>query len=128
MEACCYNISPAKKTLETLNERFIGWLDTLPVIEIVEGEKELRLCYKAIGYTHDEIARDSQVLSVKSFQRIIGKTADLLELLPSKLPTLKGFNAPLLIEHLRAAREETPKTLSELVEIYNRQAKEVKQT
>ena len=117
MEACCKNVSPAKKTLEKMNQNFEAWLDELPYYELTEKNTELRMCYRAIKYTHDEVSRDSQVISVKTFQQVIAKASQLVEDVP-ELSRLNGFNSKKLANDLKLARSEAPENLDSLIELY----------
>ena len=110
-------MSPAKKTLEKMNQNFEAWLDELPYYELTEKNTELRMCYRAIKYTHDEVSRDSQVISVKTFQQVIAKASQLVEDVP-ELSRLNGFNSKKLANDLKLARSEAPENLDSLIELY----------
>ena len=118
IEACCKNTSPPKKTLEKMHSNFDSWLSKLPQYEITEKGTELRISYNAISYTYDEVRRDSAELSVKTFGQVLGKAIQLLESAPEEIGDMKGFDALSLSNDLKSLKEEIPKNLDGLVELY----------
>ena len=120
IELCCDNVSPAKKTLESNNERFKEFLTTLPYYEITEKGTELRICYRAVKIYHDEVNRDSQVLSLKLFSMILGKAIALIEPANEKVKGLGGFRAKDLASDINMVKSEAPKSLLEIAELYSK--------
>lgn len=121
IELCCKNVSPPRKTLESNHERFEEFLGTLPRYETSEKGTELRISYRAIKYTHDEIDRDSQVIALKEFGKVLRKAVILIEPADLKLKSLGGFNSEQLAKDISEALSECPSTLLELTELYAEQ-------
>ena len=118
VEACCANTSPPKKTLERTHENFEGWLSELPYYEVIEKGSELRICYRAVRYSHDEVQRDSQVLALKTFQVMLRKAAQLVEFTPNLGNAVEGFDSLALSADLKKAEEVGPSNLGQLAELY----------
>lgn len=123
IEFCAGNVSPPRKTLEANHERFEQFLSELPIAEFQEKGTELRICTKLFKHYHDEIDRDSQVLSLKVFKNILGKSVQLLESSSGMVKDLKGFDPSALAEDIKVIMESAPKTLVELAELYLEQQK-----
>ncbi|MCP5060587.1 MAG: hypothetical protein GY937_28155 [bacterium] len=117
-EACCRNLSPARATLEANHERFEEWRRDLPFAELADGGTTLRLCYAAVYPTQEEVQRDSQVLSVKSFQSALGKVAQLVEEAPDLLSSRLDLDFAALSGDVRALQNEAPATLAQLAQLY----------
>ena len=118
IELCCGNVSPPRKTLEGDNERFENFLKTLPFYEITEKGTELRICYRAVKFTHDEVDRDSQVIALKLFNVILRKAVALIEPAYENVKGLGEFRAKELASDINEALSEAPKTLLEVAELY----------
>ncbi|MBB1391983.1 hypothetical protein H5185_21655 [Shewanella sp. SG44-6] len=118
IELCVGNVSPARKTLEKNNENFELFLKELPIAEFQDKGTELRICTKLIKHYHDEIDRDSQVLSLRVFKNILNKSIALLESTPDLLKDMKGFENFALAEDIKSAIPKAPSTLVELAELY----------
>ncbi len=123
IEFCAGNVSPPKKTLEANHDRFEQFLKGLPIAELKNKKTELRICSKLIKHYHDEIDRDSQVLSLKVFKNALSKCAQLLESAPNILKDLNGFNNEAMASDIREAIKISPNTLQELAELYLEQQK-----
>ena len=123
IEFCAGNVSPPRKTLEANHERFEEFLKELPIAEFQEKGTELRICSKLIKHYHDEIDRDSQVLSLKVFKNTLSKSAQLLESAPSMIKDTKGFDCAAMAADIKAAITGAPSTLAELAELYLEQRK-----
>lgn len=121
IELCCKNVSPPRKTLENDNERFENFLDTLPFYETIEKGTALRICYRAIKYTHDEVDRDSQVIALKEFGMVLRKSVTLIEPANLKLKNLGNFNSAQLAKDISEVLSEAPSTLLELTKLYAEQ-------
>jgi len=118
IELCCGNVSPPRKTLEKNNERFENFLKTLPYYEITEKDTELRICYRAVKFTHDEVDRDSQVIALKLFNVVLRKAVALIEPAHENIKGLGEFSAKELASDINEAILEAPKTLLEVAELY----------
>ena len=123
IEFCAGNVSPPKKTLKANHERFEEFLKELPIAEFQEKGTELRICSKLIKHYHDEIDRDSQILSLKVFKNTLSKSAQLLESAPSMIKDTKGFDCAAMAADIKAAITGAPSTLAELAELYLEQRK-----
>jgi hypothetical protein len=124
IELCCTNVSPPRKTLEELNERFEKYLGELPNYEIQEKGTELKIAYRAVKYYHDEVNRDSQVIALKLFGVLLRKAATLIEPANEKVKALQGFDSKKLSEDIAKALPNMPKTLLGMVKLYEAQKKE----
>ncbi|RCU42873.1 MULTISPECIES: hypothetical protein [Alteromonadales] len=122
-EFCARNVSPPRKTLEASNERFEQFLKELPIAEFQYKGTELRICTKLVKFYHDEVDRDSQVLSLRVFKNILNKSITLLESTPNLLKDMKGFDNFALAEDIKLAVPNAPSTLVELAELYLQQSK-----
>lgn len=122
-EFCARNVSPPKKTLEQNNERFEQFLNELPIAELQENGTELRFCSRLVKHYHDEIRRDSQVLSLKVFKSTLNKSVQLLEASSELTADLNGFDVPSIITDIKTAIGKSPNTLTELSELYLEQQK-----
>jgi len=109
---------PPRKTLEENNERFENFLKTLPYYEITEKGTELRICYRAIKITHDEVDRDSQVIALKLFNLVLRKAVALIEPAHENIKGLGEFSTKELASDINEAILEAPKTLLEVAELY----------
>jgi|GEM_PF-4446671 len=118
IELCCGNVSPPRKTLEDNNDRFESFLKTLPYYEITEKGTELRICYRAVKFTHDEVDRDSQVIALKLFNLVLRKAVALIEPAHENVKGLGEFRTKELASDINEAVSETPKTLLEVAELY----------
>ena len=118
VEGWCKNTSPPKATLEQLHASFEMSLRNLPLFELQEDGAELRLCFRALRYSHDEISRDVNVLALFTFKSFLSKTAQLLENELAREKTALPIELERLARDLRLLRERAPRTLSELVQFY----------
>jgi hypothetical protein len=123
IEFCARNVSPPRKTLEQNHERFEKFLSELPFAEFQEKGTELRFCSRLIKHYHDEIDRDSQVLSLKIFKTTLNKSVQLLESSSELIADLKGFDSSAMATDIQSAIEQSPKSLVELSELYLEQQK-----
>lgn len=123
IEFCASNISPPRKTLEANHERFEQFLTELPIAEFQEKGTELRICARLVKHYHDEIDRDSQVLSLKVLKNTLSKSAQLLESAPNLVKDIKGFNSSTMAADIREAIKRAPNSLQELAELYLEQRK-----
>ncbi len=124
IELCCRNVSPPRKTLENLNDRFEEYLGELPNYEIQEKGTELKIAYRAVKYYHDEVDRDSQVIALKLFGVLLRKAATLIEPANEKVKGLKDFDSKQLSNDITAVLPNMPKTLLEMVKLYETQKNE----
>ena len=118
IELCCKNVSPPRITLEENNERFEIFIRTLPLYETIEKGTELRICYWAVKYTHDEVVRDSQVIALKEFGVVLRKAAALIDSANSNINSLSSFDSKKLSKDITEVLTECPNTLLELTELY----------
>ena len=123
IEFCAGNVSPPRKTLEANNELFEKFISELPIAEFQEKGTELRICSKLFKHYHDEIDRDSQVLSLKVFKNTLSKATQLLESSSGMVKDLKGLDVVTMAEDIKAIIPNAPKTLFELSELYLEQQK-----
>jgi len=123
IEFCAGNVSPPRKTLEANHERFEQFISELPIAEFQEKGTELRICSKLFKHYHDEIDRDSQVLSLKVFKNTLSKAVQLLESSSGMVKDLKGLGVVAMAEDIKAIIPSAPKTLVELSELYLEQQK-----
>jgi hypothetical protein len=123
IEFCAGNVSPPRKTLEANHERFEQFLSELPMAEFQEKGTELRICTKLFKHYHDEIDRDSQVLSLKVFKNTLSKSVQLLESSSGMVKDMKGFDCSAMAADIKAVIASAPSTLEELSELYLEQRK-----
>ncbi|EPF7653832.1 TPA: hypothetical protein ACGVAV_004465, partial [Vibrio vulnificus] len=117
-EFCAKNVSPPRKTLENNNVKFEEFLLQLPIAEVQKKGTELRICSRLVKHYHDDIERDSQVLSLKVFQTTLSKSATLIESLEALNNNLKALDTKALSRDIRNAIENAPQTLRELAMLY----------
>ncbi|HAS8537965.1 TPA: hypothetical protein I7754_21450, partial [Vibrio vulnificus] len=79
---------------------------------------ELRICSRLVKHYHDDIERDSQVLSLKVFKTTLSKSATLIESLEALNNNLKALDTKALSRDIRNAIENAPQTLRELAMLY----------
>ncbi|HAS6131202.1 TPA: hypothetical protein I7133_23010 [Vibrio vulnificus] len=118
IEFCAKNISPPRKTLENSNVKFEEFLLQLPIAEVQKKGTELRICSRLVKHYHDDIERDSQVLSLKVFKTTQSKSATLIESLEALNNNLKALDTKALSRDIRNAIENAPQTLRELAMLY----------
>jgi hypothetical protein len=116
---CCRNLSPPKKTLEELHVRYEASFKQLPHYSRLPESGGIELAYDAIRFTHEEIARDSQVLSAWTFRHLIGKATDLVREMRTWDRCPVGFDYQALADDIGAAQETLPSSVEGLVQIYN---------
>ena len=114
-EACCHNDLPPKATLEKVHSNFEEWLTELPFAQLAANGSELRICFEAPLYRHTEVARDSQVLAVKTFRNMLSKAAKTLHLIHN--PD-RSFDALDLANDLQQIHAKAPQRLRDLVSLY----------
>ena len=123
IEFCAGNVSPPKKTLELIHEKFELFLGELPIAEFQEKETEFRICTKLFKHYHDEIDRDSHVLSLRLFKNALNKSVQLLESTSGMVKDLKSFDTSTMAADIKAVVASAPSSLVELSELYLEQQK-----
>lgn len=118
VEACCRNLSPPKATLEQLHSRFEEFLGTLPIAELYDEGRSIRVCFAAAWPTHADIRRDTQTLSVKAFHRALSKATQLLQDVARPKALASNFDYPRLVADVERARKEAPATIADLARLY----------
>ncbi|KJG05921.1 hypothetical protein UB33_11190 [Photobacterium angustum] len=118
IEFCAKNVSPPRKSLEKNNDKFEEFFLQLPIVEVQQKGTELRICSRLVKHYHDDIERDSQVLSLKVFKTTLGKSASLIESSGTKNSNLKGLDTEALSRDIRSVIEKAPQTLRELAMLY----------
>lgn len=123
IEFCARNVSPPKKTLEKNHANFELFVKELPSAELQEKGTELRICSRLVKHYHDEIDRDSQVLSLKVFKRTLNKCIQLLEISSDLVAGLDEFDIAAIVTDVKIAVGKSPNSLAELSELYLEQKK-----
>ncbi len=118
----CRSLTGSNENLKPIFERFetfLGELRSIPSIKYDRKKKELKIDYATVWPTAEEFLPDNQMMKVGTFKRAYAKLITLTEKAEEKLAGRVDFEFQKFLTDLRSLESELPKTLDQMIDIYN---------